>query len=630
MAYWRNYRKFSAEASAVANAESSDEDCQNEQHHNETSFVEGFPGFDSSDLDNELGYSSGTSSDEEHQSGSSEGDCSNSQKSFNDELASWATKYQVQRAAVNDLLALLKKQGHALPKDARTLLGTPKEVTVLSKCGGQYIYFGIKHGITQVLSAHPGALENGISLELIINIDGLPLFKSSNDQFWPILGSFNNLDVFVIGLYYGKTKPSSLEEYMDDFLQELDALKKEGITFGSKTYKVELHCFSCDAPSRCFLKAIIGHTGYFSCERCQMKGSWKGRVVFNSGDIATLRTEEAFANYDYEAHQKRQTPLICHGVSCINGFALDYMHMVCLGVTRRILHFLKKGPRECKLSSVQLAQISANLLSLKGKMPSEFARQPRSLDELERWKATEFRQFLLYTGPIALKGVVSTKLYQHFLSLSIAISIMLESNADRRNSLLNYARQLMQFFVKNCKAVYGETFTVYNVHGLLHLHEDVSFFQCSLNEISCFQFENFLQKLKKLVRSGGNPLVQVAKRLGEITVNNPKCSVKQRFTVISTKEKDRCFLLADRKFAFVKEVKENGTLVCDTLSERQTQCFFETPAQSKLFSIAYARDITQGSKRQLVERDDLVCKVVCLPCDAGYVLYPLLHEVERT
>ena len=137
------------------------------------------------------------------------------------------------------------------------------------------------------------------------------------------------------------------------------------------------------------------------------------------------------------------------------------MHMVCLGVTRRILHFLKNGPRECKLSSVQLAQISANLLSLKGKMQSKFARQPRSLDELERWKATEFRQFLLYTGPIALKGVVSTKLYQHFLSLSIAISIMLESNADRCNSLLNYARQLMQFFVKNCKAVYGETFTVY-------------------------------------------------------------------------------------------------------------------------------------------------------------------------
>ena len=39
-----------------------------------------------------------------------------------------ASKYQDQRAAVNDLLELLQKQGHALPKDAQTLLGTPKEV----------------------------------------------------------------------------------------------------------------------------------------------------------------------------------------------------------------------------------------------------------------------------------------------------------------------------------------------------------------------------------------------------------------------------------------------------------------------------------------------------------------------
>ena len=43
-------------------------------------------------------------------------------------------------------------------------------------------------------------------------------------------------------------------------------------------------------------------------------------------------------------------------------------------------------------------------------------------------EATKFRPFLLYTGSIALKGVVSPKLYQHFLSLSIAVSIMLDSN----------------------------------------------------------------------------------------------------------------------------------------------------------------------------------------------------------
>ena len=72
------------------------------------------------------------------------------------------------------------------------------------------------------------------------------------------------------------------------------------------------------------------------------------------------------------------------------------MHLVCLGVVKRMLTFLKQGPRECRLSYQQLTIISENLLNLNGKMPREFARQPRSTDYLDRWKATELRQFLLY------------------------------------------------------------------------------------------------------------------------------------------------------------------------------------------------------------------------------------------
>ena len=63
-------------------------------------------------------------------------------------------------------------------------------------------------------------------------------------------------------------------------------------------------------------------------------------------------------------------------------------------------------------------------------MPSEFARQPRSLQELDRWKATEFRQFLLYTGPVVLKGIVSKELFQHFLTLNVAMTILLQESHD--------------------------------------------------------------------------------------------------------------------------------------------------------------------------------------------------------
>ena len=111
-----------------------------------------------------------------------------------------------------------------------------------------------------------------------------------------------------------------------------------------------------------------------------------------------------------------------------------------LGVVRRILLFLKEGPRTCKLSQLQLNEISKNLEYLNGKLPSEFARQPCSLNELNHWKATEFKQFILYTGPVVLKGVVSNEVYTHFLAFSIAIRIMCFTDPDKRAELLQYAK----------------------------------------------------------------------------------------------------------------------------------------------------------------------------------------------
>jgi hypothetical protein len=73
--------------------------------------------------------------------------------------------------------------------------------------------------------------------------------------------------------------------------------------------------------------------------------------------------------------------------------------LVCLGVVRRMLHSWKSGGTEVKLSSRQLLDISEKLVYLRRCTPSDFARRPRSLCKLDRWKATECRQVLLYTRP---------------------------------------------------------------------------------------------------------------------------------------------------------------------------------------------------------------------------------------
>jgi ribosomal protein L10 len=49
--------------------------------------------------------------------------------------------------------------------------------------------------------------------------------------------------VFVIVLYYGNTKPSSVKEYLEDFLQELARLKRDGVTFESNKLSLNVHCF---------------------------------------------------------------------------------------------------------------------------------------------------------------------------------------------------------------------------------------------------------------------------------------------------------------------------------------------------------------------------------------------------
>ena len=547
-------------------------------------------------------------------------------------IAQWAINNSCTRSTINEILEIFRSLGHRVPKDARTVLKTPRSVPVTESCDGQYVYFGIESGVSKVLVQNPTYRAANTTIELKVNIDGIPLYKSSPAQFWPILVSIDTFEPFLVALYYGKKKPSSLNEYLKDFIEEYRILQENGIVLGTHTFNVKLKAFICDAPARAFLKCIKGHTGYYACERCTIKGYHKnGRVVLCSRDAHPQRTEEDFDELKYIDHQNSRSPLSDCGILCIKDFALDYMHLVCLGVVKRLLWFLRKGPKgsPCRLSFKQISEISDHLESFKGKLPSEFARQPRTLQELERWKATEFRQFLLYTGPIVLRKVLSKRAYEHFLTLTVAISILLDSHDAKRLAYIDYARQLLGFFVQNCAGIYGEIFTVYNVHSLLHLPDDAENHKCSLNDISAFPFENYLQKLKRMVRSAHNPIVQVSKRLSELEITKKAHNWTATIPLISSKQKDNCFMLQNEDFAFVREKRENGTCVCDVITQRYLKSFFDKPCDSMLLNIAFLQKYDK-CKRRLVEKHELSRKAVCLPYNEGCVLFPLLHEAEKS
>ena len=83
-----------------------------------------------------------------------------------------------------------------------------------------------------------------------------------------------------------------------------------------------------------------------------------------------------------------------------------------------------KGPFQCRVGASSITKMSDLLLDLRCYLPREFLRKGRSLREVERWKATEFRQFLLYTGPVVLKTYLSNAMYEHFKLLFVSIFIL--------------------------------------------------------------------------------------------------------------------------------------------------------------------------------------------------------------
>ncbi|ELU13066.1 hypothetical protein CAPTEDRAFT_200123 [Capitella teleta] len=56
-------------------------------------------------------------------------------------LRNWATKTHQTRESINEMLSIFRDEGYKLPKDARTLLRTPRSISTVSLCCGSYSYF---------------------------------------------------------------------------------------------------------------------------------------------------------------------------------------------------------------------------------------------------------------------------------------------------------------------------------------------------------------------------------------------------------------------------------------------------------------------------------------------------------
>lgn len=564
-------------------------------------------------------------------------------------LKYWATSYSVSLVALSALLSILRVFHPTLPKDARTLLGTQTSVPTTKIEGGEYYHFGIVQGVLSRLKCL-SLLAVPSTLVLQFNIDGLPLFKSSKLQFWPILGCLKcdyTKSPFLVGVFCGVGKPKSVFQYLEQFIGDLKNVLSNGIRYLNKQFEVKVSSFICDAPARAFIKQTKAHNGYSGCDKCFQEGVWRNKMTFPETKVR-LRTDSSFTDRVDEEHHIGNSPL-SGVVKMVSMFPIDYMHACCLGVTRKLLNLWLKGKDlRTRLPSQTEQTISEKLIKLCPYMPCEFNRKPRVLGELDRWKATEFRSFMLYWGPVVLKDCLPSEMYDNFMLFSVAMYLLLSIHISVEK--LSFAERLMVSFVEHFGKVYGKDEIVYNVHILIHLAEEYRQFG-SLDNISGFPFENYLGQVKRLLRKPHQPLQQVVKRLSEIqhietphptdvpVLYNihtdgpvpPQFSFQYRqykkvstyLLTLSSKMGDNCILVADC-FALVENIVQTDEDVYIIYRRfRNKQPYYMYPCDSAYIGIYKVSGLHNNV--EIGKLSCIKCKCLLCPDGDGAIATPLLH-----
>lgn len=566
------------------------------------------------------------------------------------QLRLWAITNRISRSAVDALLKTLRAaHGPLYPKSAKTLLRTPREPTIAAPMTpGHYYHFGIKQGIL----SYPGEeLQKLDNVMIDIGTDGFQFASSSKIVGWPIFGSIVGFEqsAFIIGLYIGKAKPDSIDDFMLPFMQEYQAILDEGgisidQTNGFHLIKIKIRLFVTDTPARCFVVSTHYHTHTFGCHRCHAQMVRRNFPAL-IGDIRTdsTFTERKHTEHHSDEHKVKYSILERFGFNMISQFPLDVMHLVDLGIGKLILSSIVNAtkkqitdmfllPRPANTSAANHRKLVRSAMSarhgeFKSNSPQVFGRYPRPLDECKYFKATEFRQFILYTGVVLMKEYSSNEAFHHFLCLSLGYRVLFSSNLNTKK--LDAAQKLMSLFVKDFRQYYKRNLS-YNVHSLLHLVDDARIYG-RVDTFSAYKYENSIRKIQLLVKNNSNIFSQIKNRLDERRSAGVQEDCSPKFVNLSL-PRNRYHRLdinhgvepAIFKYLSIVRVLDCKRK-CIVRYFDKTSEYFNIPMSSLVYGIVLVDDCDLGEEEE-VDIQELEQMCYGIPTkDSKIVLLPLVH-----
>lgn len=175
------------------------------------------------------------------------------------DIHQWALRNKVNHNAVSELLKILcDKLKQDVPRDARTLLKTPKSISFEEITGGTLWYNGIRSCLRHSIFANS---TKNITIDVNFNMDGFPLHESSKMEFWPILmniARIPEIKPMVVAIYLGTCKPGSVEQFLRKFVDEFNDVCVNGMSvLNGGILRVKINAFICDKPARALIKCRL-------------------------------------------------------------------------------------------------------------------------------------------------------------------------------------------------------------------------------------------------------------------------------------------------------------------------------------------------------------------------------------
>ena len=353
-------------------------------------------------------------------------------------------------------------------------------------------------------------------LGLMLNTDGVAVFKSSKHSLWPIYLCLTNLppemrmrknNILLAGLWYGSVKPI-MSIILKPVLESIAHLNLLGMqvktSVGNKHVRARLLLSVFDLPAKALAVNMKQFNGKYGCLYCTHPGKSirQGALIFPP-DTYPTRTHADIQKWSKEAQQlgsavfgiKGESPLASH-IDLVNSIPIDYMHAVLEGVTKQFLTmwFNTKNHKSSFYLGRKVKEIDRLLIKIKP--PSEFRRSPRSIETtLKFWKANEFRAWLLFYSLPVVWPYLPSEYFHHWSLLVFSIHILVSKNVPKK--ILSLVKDSLEHFYYLTPKLYGIEACTANLHSISHITYFVEVWG-PLWTHSLFGYENMNGHIRKL------------------------------------------------------------------------------------------------------------------------------------